>query len=476
MDQNRVESGEIQNRGIWAETKQGTVMYLQNIAGRMGLRLPFDINAVQGGTVLSPKDNMSEADRKYLSEGRPIARILAKFGYTPKDNEFNRVLHVPSGEFGFDKRFDVTLMAYLRDVAKFVKEKKWVGKKGQTPIPEALDIGESAAIVKDPEGKKAVKKSYIVETELRKGYESIGKGGPTNAVHEIDISKIRTDEAINALFEALDAIHVKSSEFQDWIKENNIKIPKESWHSEENEFCALRGEGWWINPDRNKDDRLKELTRLAELVAPKEGKDNFIELRKYYNQYFDGKNFTGELEKMIRNNLPLYLHQDGTATGKNPKLLGEQVVAHGLISPSNMHLKKVDGTTQVMITGGDRSQLFGLRGQMVDWLIASCAASADDPDGEIMNKLINGFLNRYQSKDDPYQKEKRGLAMHVMYRAISEAHWYVEQSIKLEDASLKQSYTESAGRLVKLASEIIYGEGVWKDVDKPLEDISRSPL
>ncbi len=90
---------------------------------------------------------------------------------------------------------------------------------------------------------------------------------------------------------------------------------------------------------------------------------------------------------------------------------------------------------------------------MIDWLVASAAASPDH-----QKALIDNFLERYQKTNDPYQKEKRGLAMHVMYRSISEGHWFAEHG-----------KAAKAENLVKLASQIINGEGIWQGVNTDIK-------
>ncbi len=163
---------------------------------------------------------------------------------------------------------------------------------------------------------------------------------------------------------------------------------------------------------------------------------------------FPDGDFPAALESMISNNLKLFPHQNGEID--DPVLAGEMVVVHGTLYPDNIHTKldPDSGQTHYTITGGDRSQGRGLRGQMIDWLVSSCASSPEHQEA-----LINEFLKRY-----PGDKDRRGLAMHVMYRSIMEAPWFAANN-----------KPEAARNLVGLARDIVKGNGVWRDVNTLLQ-------
>ncbi len=295
-------------------------MKLQGWASKMGLRLPFDIKAFQGGSAFSPSENLPLPDKKNLTDGRPIATVLAKFGGVL---DFNRVAHLPTGDLSRpDYRFDATLSAYRNALALKVAQ-DWNPQKGPSPIPVALNS-------------EIIDGKYAIAVELRKGLEGLGFDGPLESIHHLDLNKLKIEE-IPHLLDILDAIHIPSDKFLEWSEKQGIQLPSESWLKEGNKFCALRGHEWWINPDKSKDDRLRELTRLAELTPPSEGEDKYAMLRSYYQKYFGSDNFPKVLEEMIKSNLPLYRYQNGTLNHsdlgrKDEDLLGESVVVHGLSS------------------------------------------------------------------------------------------------------------------------------------------------
>lgn len=405
----------------WEVLDDGKVQSIRKLIQGWGLYLPDSLKAFQGGGILRPQEGtvQSPEDQKYLTGDRPIMVILAREG---ESLEFNRVVHIPTGEIQEPKRFDANLAAYRFALARFVAG-KWDAIKGQSPIPVALVTG-----LKD--------NRFVTLTEFRDGLVSLGEGGPARGIHELNLRELPIDE-IPHLIDTLDTIHVSSNEFIRWVDKNKIEMPKTSWLHKGNPNSALRGQEWWINPDPTKDDRLKELQRAS----------NSSSVKEYYDNIFSGNSFPAVLENMIKANLPLYPHQNGAID--DSKLIGDLVVVHGTLNPGNIH-KKLDpksGQVFYTITGGDRSQLYGLRGQMIDWLVSACASSP-----EHQQVLINEFLRRY-----PDEKEKRGLAMHIMYRCIMEAPWFSEHGKMVE-----------VGNLVRLANDIMTGKGVWKGVNTPL--------
>lgn len=429
----------------WEVVQADKLQKVRDFASRVGFYIPAEVKAFQGGSILKPADGIlqNEADQKYLESGRPIAVLPAK---SSKDQiEYDRVLHIPTNteKISSESRFDANLAAYRGIVGEFVGKRIWKDPHSPNPIPEALNTYEM-----DDSKHTTV---YAIVTELRKGIEGLGTGHPEAGIHELDLQKLPPEE-IPRLLRVLDAIHVSSDQFRTWADSEGIYIPAESWLSPNNPRCALRGQEWWINPDGAKDDRLKELTRLAELNPPTGAVDRFPELRNLYAKYFPENDYQQLLKQMIEANLPLYPHQNGNVDDRN--LVGETVVVHGILNPNNIHkkLNPLTGSVDYTITGGDRAQLFGLRGQEIDWLVAASAASPD-----YQNRLLDEFLKLQKNRGRNYNKELRGLAMHVMYRSISEAHWFAEHGKMAE-----------AENLVKLASQIIKGEGRWEGVNTTL--------
>lgn len=436
----------------WEVVKPEKVQQIRDFASGRGLVLPAEMKVFQGGSILKPDEGVveNENDRSYLENGRPIAVLPVK---SSKDQiEYDRVLHIPTNteKISPESRFDANLASYRNIFARFVAKKIWRTPDSLNPIPVAIETHEV------PDKKHVA--VYAIVTELRKGIEGLGKGGPDSGMHQLDIQKLPLEE-IPRLLNMLDAIHVSSDQFRTWVDSNGIYIPSASWLSPNNPRCALRGQEWWINPDSTKDDRWKELTRLAELNPPNEGTDRFADLRNLYHAYFPENDFPDLLKNMIQSNLALYPHQDGTVDEADRDLVGETVVVHGVLNPNNIHkkLNPLTGSIDYTITGGDRAQLYGLRGQTVDWLVAASAASPDH-----QNRLLDEFLKLQKRRGRDYDKELRGLAMHVMYRSISEAHYFAEQGKMAE-----------AENLVKLASEIVKGQGRWKGVNNPMKDLSR---
>lgn len=158
------------------------------------------------------------------------------------------------------------------------------------------------------------------------------------------------------------------------------------------------------------------------------------------------------METIIKANSLLYPKVDGTIVDQ--KCVGETVVANGIVNPNNVCSSSdpETGEINITLTSGDRSQLMSPRGQEVDWIIA---AVASDPDEQMA--IVDEFMNFQREQKCDYNKELRGLAMHVMYRSISEAHWFAEHG---------HGKMTEAENLVKLASQIIKGEGRWEGVNK----------
>lgn len=73
--------------------------------------------------------------------------------------------------------------------------------------------------------------------------------------------------------------------------------------------------------------------------------------------------------------------------------------------------------------------------------------------------MIKEFLARHPSDTD-----KRALAMHTLYRAVSEASWFA----KSKPAELSN--------LAKLSYDIMTGNGLWQGVNLPLANDTTHPL
>ena len=369
--------------------------------------------------MLSPQEGiLTDADREYVAQDRSIAVIPADQNISG----YESVIYFPTTIER--SRFDANLAAY-RKFAHLVAARWKSDELAPSPIPPTKATNVLA------DGR------YVTVTEYRDRIEGLGKGLATG-IHELDTKKLPLIE-IPRLLKVLDAIHVPSNDFLKWLQGSKIRIhiPPESWLASGNEKCALRGQEWWVNSDSQQDDRLKELQRAAGAQS----------VTGIYSEVFPENNFPALLEEMVRNNLALYPHQDGTVD--DSKLAGELVVVHGTLSPGNIH-RKLDpetGTAQYTITGGDRSQLYGHRGQMIDWLVSSCASSPDH-----QKALIDEFIKLH-----PDEKERRGLAMHVMYRSIMEAPWFAGQGKEAE-----------ARNLIQLANNILNAKDVWVGVNTPL--------
>jgi len=402
----------------WVITDPDKVSELRYSAEGLKVGLPI-MKALRGGRMLSPQEGiLTDADREYVAQDRSIAVIPADQNISG----YESVIYFPTTIER--SRFDANLAAY-RKFAHLVAARWKSDELAPSPIPPTKATNVLA------DGR------YVTVTEYRDRIEGLGKGLATG-IHELDTKKLPLIE-IPRLLKVLDAIHVPSNDFLKWLQGSKIRIhiPPESWLASGNEKCALRGQEWWVNSDSQQDDRLKELQRAAGAQS----------VTGIYSEVFPENNFPALLEEMVRNNLALYPHQDGTVD--DSKLAGELVVVHGTLSPGNIH-RKLDpetGTAQYTITGGDRSQLYGHRGQMIDWLVSSCASSPDH-----QKALIDEFIKLH-----PDEKERRGLAMHVMYRSIMEAPWFAGQGKEAE-----------ARNLIQLANNILNAKDVWVGVNTPL--------
>src|SRR3989338_9247330 len=421
---------------------------------RKGFAWP-DNKALQGGRILEPETE-SDADRKALS-GRPMVVIPLK--EKPEDQEYSFVLHKPSEvKGGNEPNFAPNLWAYRTIVAAYVK-KKWIeaGHKGKSPIPIAIQIFETD-------------QGHAFITGYRKNLRSLGAGGPEKGIHLANPHEYPdSPEGMRILFDYLEAAHPTTNEFAEWENVNQIDIPN-SWLKEGNEGCNFRGGEWWYNRERDFDefkssdkrwgDRLEELTdKMTDNPEVKVLYDELAESIKGGDPEFS---FTEALEEMIKNNLPLYRFKNGKTElnvgehliEKDENLLAATRVTHGTLFPRNIHKSRnpQSGETEYTLTSGDRAQRKGLSGQIYDASIAGLAL-----DRKRQQLVTDEFLRRH-----PEEKERRGLAMHTLYRSIMETKWFVENGEK-----------EAASNLIKLTADILRGKGaewngVWDGVNKPM--------
>lgn len=411
---------------------------------------------LQGGRILEPEVDL-DMDRKALS-GRPMVVIPLK--ENPDDQGFSYVLHRPSEvNGGNEPYFAKNLRVYREFVAEFV-EKKWneAGKKGQSPIPIAIQVFDT------DQGPAFI-------CGFRKNLKSLGAGGPEKGIHLASNNEYPDSEmGIRNLFDHLEIAHPTTDEFAEWEMKNGIEIP-DSWLKEGDSGCNFRGHEWWYNPEREFDefradgrrwgDRLEELTDKI--------KDN-LQVKALYDEFEEGvkKNdpefsFTKALEKMIENNLLLYRFKNGGTeitvgdhiVKKDEKLLAATRITHGTLFPRNISksINPQTGETEYTITSGDRAQRRGLSGQIYDASIVGLAL-----DKKRQEFVIAEFLRRH-----PDEKERRGLAMHTLYRSMMETKWLAEKG-----------EIEAAKNLIKLTADILRGNGndwngAWDGVNKPMK-------
>lgn len=414
--------------------------FKEYISGKR-LRLVKNLGALRGGRMLAPqKQIIDDNTRKHLAVERTIAVIPA---IAEDGQQLNRIIHYPTE--AKDIHFSANLAGY-RELVAACAAGGWNEKDlGTFPIPLASSTDPNEFFTQH------IDEGYVTVTEYRTGISSLGLDGPKKGIHQMNTKKISLEET-RRLVRVLDVVHMESEGFLGWLDANEKKKvpPVESWLNENNARCALRGQEWWINESAS-DDRLRELKRLARGDV-KEYQDVASQIVDLYNETFEQDRFPALLESMIRNNLSLYRHQNGEIDDLN--LVADTVVVHGTLNPDQIHIRQ-DSTGKInyTITGGDRAQLYGLRGQMIDWLVSGCAASP-----EHQNALIDEFMKIQKEQGRDEMKELRGLAMHVMYRCISETPWFV-----------KEGKITEARNLVKMTQDILQGNGIWEGVNRPLQ-------
>lgn len=372
--------------------------------------------AFGGGGILEPSPSaVTKKGQEHFAKSKSKAVVL---GHTTGSTEPNVVLHYPTNPER--KHFDETFYAYQTHVGEYLRNSWDAEKLGLNPLPGI--IGST----KLEDGR------HVVAVRFRKNFEPLGLGGPAHGIHEMDTARITPDH-LRKLVHVLDAMHTDAAAFQAWVRESGKDMPEESWLNAKNPGFAFRGKEWWISPTGS-DDRIHELADRVRTNG---------QLYQTVDPAFD---MESGIRDMIGNNIELYPHTDGSMD--RPDLAADAVVVHGALYPDNIHMHKRNGSgVDFTVSGGDRAQGMGLRGQMIDWLVTSAAASPAHQEA-----LISEYLTLH-----PSDKDRRALAMHVMYRSVMEAPWFARRG-KLKEA----------GNLARLAYDIVRGNGIWSGVNTPL--------
>lgn len=379
---------EVKNPEMWKE--------LVSVATLQGKQVTDPPTAFRGGGIIAPASkDLAPSYAKFLESERPFAVVPVT---SEPGGRLTDVVHFPTKKE--ELRFDANLAAYRQQLGDYVYNHWDAQTNGPSPLPQVTNVAEL------PDGR-------VVTTERYRGYlRGIGKGSGVLGINELDTQRISTDE-LRHIVRALDAMHPSAKDFYAWLTAEGRTLPAESMLHPDNPHNTLRGKEWWTK-------------RIDELGA----KIKFLE------KDFKGidPNFSPKeaLTTMITNNLDLD---------------AEQVVVHGTLYPDNVQLARDrDGKTSGMtVMGGDRSHI-GVRGEMVDWLIA---ASAESPAHQ--QALIDEFLTLH-----PDEKDRRGLAMHTLYRSIMVAQWF---------GTKKPTEYKN---LIQLSYDILNGNGVWKGVNAKL--------
>lgn len=387
---------EIPTRVPWEVTDKAQFDQLTDVLAKNNLLVPDPLVAYRGGGIIAPASrDLTTSYAKFLESERPFAVVPVT---SEPGGKLTDVVHFPTKKE--DLRFDANLAAYRQHLGDYVSD-HWDPKtNGPSPIPQVTNITQL------PDGR-------IVTTERYRGYlRGLGKGSGALGIHELDTQRISTGE-LRHIVRAVDAMHPTSKDFYAWLQETNRILPTESLLHPDNPNNRLRGKEWWTKRIDELNDKIKFLEKDFVAIDP---------------------NFSPKeaLSQMIQNNLDLD---------------AEQVVVHGALYPDNIQLSRDrDGKTGGMtVMGGDRAHI-GVRGEMIDWLISASAESSLH-----QHALIDEFLLLH-----PDEKNKRGLAMHVLYRSLMEASWF------------QKSKPEAFKNLIKLSYDIMNGNDVWKGVNEPL--------
>jgi hypothetical protein len=399
----------------WKVQDKEKMSELTDVLAKHDRMIAEPFSAFRGGGIVKP--NASELDPGYglfltSDRGMMVAPVVSE-----KGGKLTDVVHVPTQKES-PIRNDANLAAYKQYVGRFVYE-HWDKSQGPPPIPEVTAVDTL------PNGQ------YVTMDRYRPYLRGIGKGNGSMALHVLDAEQISTDET-RQLVHVLDAIHPNANEFGAWMESQNVHVPKESLLDKDNPMMALRGQEWWVNPSAPA-DRLRELTVKAKA------------LEKEFTAIDPTFKAEPALTQFIQNNLSILPHQNGTVDSSD--VADHLRVVHGALYPGNINRSDTADRTKkyFTITGGDRSHI-GLAGESIDWLVASAAASPAHQEA-----LISEFMKLH-----PDDTDKRGLAMHVLYRALSESTWHASHSP-----------ASDVRNLAKLSYDILSGNGVWSGVNTP---------
>ncbi len=388
---------------------------LKNTAAELGVTL-MDGKVMRGGGILTSAEASTPFNEKPHAPCPGEKAVV--LGKTRGSSEPNVIIHFPTSHEG--RRYDATFYSYQADMGNFLKSRWNTERLGMNPLPGIIGSREL------PDGR------HVTAVRFRRNFEPLGAENRAVGIHKMNTSRIHPNE-LRHLVRVLNAMHVSASDFQQWARNTNVAFPKESWLNPQNNGYAFRGKEWWISPT-GKDDRIHELSEIA----------------KQMKAVFSNVDVTYDVAKgitsLIKNNIDLYPHQNGTVD--NPRLAADAVVAHGTLYPDNIHIKHdPDGKIHFTVSGGDRAQGYGTRGQMIDWLVTSAAGSPPH-----QRAMIDEYLRL-----NPGDKDKRSLAMQLTYRSIMEIPWFVRHGKSTE-----------ANNLATLTLDILKGNGPWAGVNTPL--------
>ena len=391
------------------------VALLRQSAAKIGVELPQNLIGIQGGGILASAE---EAEKSTGISDNPRAKALV-MGKTHGSSEMNVAVHFPTNTEHAE--FGANLYSYQGLLGEYLRHHWKPEKFGMNPLQGKVG------------GLKLDDGRYVTALRYRKHFETLGAEGKSG-IHELDTSRI-SPEDLRQVVRVLNEVHVDSASFVQWAKQNGRDIPQVSWLNPSNPKYAMRGQEWWISP-KQESDRSKELTTHAEHLSG---------LYKTIDASFDAPS---EVSEMILNNINLFPHQNGTVD--HPEHIADMVVVHGALHPRNVHIRRDGERMNITISGGDRAQGMGVKGQMIDWLVTSTAHSP-----EHQQALLEEFIRL-----NPSEKDRRGLAMSVLYRSLIEASWF--ESAGKHDI---------AQRLVKLSYDILRGNGIWRGVNSPISPL-----
>lgn len=387
----------------WKESNPAKMTELRDFVKSKGLILPDPLVAMRGGGIMEPAaKELHPAYQKFLAAERSIAVVPVK---SEPDGKLEQVIRYPSKKESLP--YDANVAAYRSLMGDYIHQHLDKRSGATNPFPETIGIEKLA------DGR------FVSSERYRPYLRGIGKGSGVLGINELDTRRISPDQ-LRELVHVLAAAHPTSKDFYEWIEKSGNQIPKESFLHPENPLHALRGQEWWV-------ERVPELKTKTQI------------LKKEYAAIDPAFDVDKALEAMIANNLSIFPHQNGVLDPNQEQ--GNFVVTHGTLYPDNIHTNSDrEGNVRYTITGGDRAQGMGMPGQMIDWLVA---ASAESPTHQ--HALLDEFIKLY-----PDQKNRRGLAMHVLYRSIMEAGWFAQTK-----------KPEAVKNLAHLSYDILKGNGVW---------------